>query len=246
MKTDNKTLMDLSIEIKVAIKQFMKRKGNDPKLWSIISAYNKEYIKYLLSQFDRYGNDIGYEKTGLRVVDYKNGVIRGFKIGYRSDTYKGTSDPVTDRLNKTHFNELKPVKLNDSIITLPSTEYLIDVFRVVISGTIFSNKSFDEIVLYCKCKKLKPLMNKISENGIKLDYAEELNEIFEGLNVRNINNILSLFDTKYPYSKFKGIRLVNGQYQSVNDAERICAFRFNRLNMRQTVDILKVWKSIEG
>lgn len=244
MKIDHVSLQKLASEFKSHIKVFLKRKTPD-KLWEFLKVYTPKEREYLLQQFDRYGVNIEFEKSGLRVVS--SGQIQAFKFGYKTEeAAKDTTNPMYIKLRLSHLKEIKKVKINESIVTIPATKDLIESFAVIFAMRIF-NKDFEECLIYSKVKTLKPVMDKISENGINDDSCRILNEIFKGLDQKGRNKILSLFDCIIPNSEFKGIRYVTigqRQYVPVDKKNNITRFKFNSLHLRKTIDIVNTWKSL--
>lgn len=242
MKIDTGTLKRLAIELRVAIKEFVTKK-QPGKLKLFASHYPKKDLETLLSMFDRYGNSVEYEKSGVRLSGNE---FVCFKFGYTSTDAVSDPNSLFTKARMVKFNTVKKVKPSDSLVTYPPTSKIIDLLGVLYSMRIF-NKSFKEACIYIKVKKLKPLMDKISEQGITEADQTQLNDIFEGLNEDQRNKVLSMFDCRNESINFKGIRygkLGKTAYFAVDKNGALCKFKFNSLNLCRTVDVLTVWKQI--
>ena len=245
MKIDHSTLQKVAVELKTLVKLFLKRKQQG-KLWEFLKVYTPKEREYLLSLFDRYGLNVEYEKSGLRIVN-NNGDIQAFKFGYKSEeSAKDSNNSAYTKIRLSHLNEIKKVKLNESLITYPSTKELIESVSVIYAMRIFK-RSFEECLIYAKVKSLKPIMDKISEYGINDEFCKSLNDIFRGLTQEGRNKILALFDCQYPSSEFKGIRYVTvgaRNYVPIDRRNNVTRFKFNSLHLRKTVDIIEEWKKL--
>ena len=244
MRVDNSTLHKMATELKVAVKIYTNTK-NPSKLWSCLSMYQNRYITKLLSRFDNYGVNMEYEKSGIRVVNFKNGEIKFFKMGFPKN-YKDTGNKVHDKVRRQHLGEMRQVKPNQSLIKMPSTETLMEDFRLILAASIWEDKDPEEIEIYWNVKQLKPVMNHISEKGFNEEVNEKLKEVLSELTVSQKNKVLSCFDCKKPgrhNSFFKGIRFRNPEdIGAIDTSGRYMNFRYNQLNLRPTVDVIKAWK----
>ena len=241
MRVDHDTLKKLAIDLRIGIKDFTTR-NQSGRLKSFFKYYTKKEQDYLLSLFDRYGNNIEYEKSGIR---FNSGDFACFKFGYKTEEEaKADKKFPYFKARLIRLNTMKKVKPSDSLVTYPTTQAIVDVMAILYVMKIF-NKSFEEASMYWKVKKLKPIMDKISENGINEDASSELNKIFIGLNNESRNKILVLFDTLNEEINFKGIRYgLNNRYFGVDRNNKQCKFKFNSLHLRSTIDILNVWKTL--
>ena len=245
MRVDNSTLHKMATELKVAVKIYTNTK-NPSKLWSCLNMYQNRYITMLLSRFDNYGVNMEYEKSGIRVVNFKNGEIKFFKMGYPK-TYKDSGNKVHDKVRRQHLGEMRPVKPNQSLIKMPSTESLMEDFRLILAASIWSDKDPEEIEIYWKVKQLKPVIDHISEKGFDdNEVNEKLKSILSDLTVNQKNKILSCFDCKKPgrhNSFFKGIRFSSkSDFGAINNNGQYMTFRYNQLNLRPTAELIKAWK----
>lgn len=244
MKVDDSSLKKLAIEFKIAIKSLFS--GDQSKLSMLLMPYNDIESEYILSQFDRYGNHVEYEKSGLRVVNLETKEVEAFKFGYTSklSAQSGPSEYHILRIN--HLNAVKKTKIVESVITYPSTDKLIDAFRIIIAKNIFK-KPLNEVIVYAKVRRLKILIDKVSESGFNQDLCKELNELFESLSVPQRNKILSMFDTVLPMSSFKGIRYetkYTPPYHAIDMRGQKCKFKYNSLHLRKTAEIIERWMSV--
>lgn len=244
MKIDNQTLLKFSIELKFAMQEFMSLQND--RLWQFIQVFNERDRDFILSQFDNYGVNMEYEKSGLRVIDPENGVIAPLKFGFTSREAAKHNNPLIYRARLNNLNVVRKTRLVRSIIRMPKTRSLIDVFKVIYSVQIF-NTTLDEALIYLKILKMKTLMNNISEKGMNQEYIEELDRLLENLNRDQRNKILELFDSELSIRDFKGIRYVSlGEvsYVSVDKKSNITQFKYNLLHIPKTKTILEVWKNI--
>lgn len=241
MRVDHDTLKKLAIDLRISIKDFTTR-NQSGRLKSFFKYYSKKEQEYLLSLFDRYGNNVEYEKSGIR---FNSGDFACFKFGYKTEEdAKSDKNFPYYKARLIRLNTMKKVKPSDSLVTYPTTQTIVDLMAVLYVMKIF-NKSFEEASMYWKVKKLKPIMDKISENGINEDASSELNKIFTGLNTESRNKILVLFDTLNQDINFKGIRYgLNNRYFGIDRNNKQCKFKFNSLHLRSTIDILNVWKTL--
>jgi len=243
MKIDTSTLKRLAIELRVAVKEFVTKKQQG-KLKVFAKAYTRKDMEFLLSLFDRYGNAVEYEKSGIR---YVNGNEYGcFKFGYTSESAAADSNPAYVKARMTKLNTIKKVKPSDSLLTYPTTAKLIDALSILYAMRIF-NTSFNEASMYIRVKRLKPVMDKISEQGITDQDQEILDDIFVDFSEEQRNRILELFDVTIPGIEFKGVRylkLGKTRYFGVDNSGALCKFKYNVLNLRRTREILSVWKQI--
>lgn len=241
MRVDTDTLKKLAIDLRLSVKDLTTR-NQSGRLKQFFKYYDKKETEYLLSQFDRYGNNIEYEKSGIR---FNSGDFFCFKFGYKTEQ-EATKDRNIPyfKARLARLNTSKKVRPSDSLVTYPLTQHIVDCLGILYVMKIF-NKPFDEATMYWKVKKLKPIMDKISENGIDETTSSELNKIFIGVSIENRNKILSLFDTLNEEIDFKGIRFRwNNKYAGVDKNNKECKFKFNSLHLRSTKDILDVWKSL--
>ena len=241
MRVDNDTLKKLAIDLRVSIKDFTTR-NQTGRLKSFFKYYTKKEQEHLLSLFDRYGNNIEYEKSGIR---FNSGDFACFKMGYKTEEEsKADKKFAYYKARLTRLNTMKKVRPSDSLVTYPTTQSIVDVLAILYVMKIF-NKPYEEASMYWKVKKLKPIMDKVSENGITDDSSSELNKIFTGMSSEKRNKILVLFDTLNDGINFKGIRYgLNNKYFGVDKNNKQCKFKFNSLHLRSTIDILNVWKSL--
>ena len=242
MKVDQASLQKIAIECKIAVKDFAKRKQAS-KLINLLKPYDQTERNYILSMFDRYGMNIEFEKSGIRMVDDQ---IQMFKFGFESETAAMNNNPLYTKLRIGHLQEMKRVKSSESLITIPTTQDLQQAFGVVFAKNIF-NVSLEEAEIYCKIKTLKSVMDFVSENGITQNVIASLNKIFNGLNYDQRNKILELFDTTIPKLNFKGVRYIpvgRNNYTAVDKHNKICKFKYNCLHLRKTLEIIEVWKTL--
>ena len=244
MRVDNSTLQKMATELKVAVKIYLSTK-NSSKIWNCVHTYPKKYITHLLSRFDRYGVNVEYEKSGIRVANFKTGEIRLLKMGYPKN-YQDCGNPTFDKVRRQHLGEMKSVKPNNSLINMPSTESLIEDFKLVMAASIWTNKDPEEIEIYWKVKRLKPAMNFLAERGYNTQNDERIIEILDGLTLEQKNKVMSCFDCTRPGKHnhyFKGMRFENDHlFKAVNVYGNTCKFMFNQLNLRPTKEIIKAWK----
>ena len=244
MKIDNQTLMYFAVELKEAVKEFVT--GDTNRLWDFIRTYPHKDQDYLLSQFDRYGVNLEYEKSGLRVVDRTLGRIGSFKFGFATEKEAKSSNPIIMKARLRMIGVIKRTRPTMSMINMPKTSNLIEAFRVVFAMQIF-NTGVNEATLYTKTLALKKVINNISENGLLDEYIYQLNNIFNGMTQEQRNKILELFDSKIPMEKFKGIRYVTigtKPYLPVDNQSNITKFKYNLLTVRKTKEILDVWTTL--
>ena len=244
MRVDNSTLQKMATELKVAVKIYLSTK-NGSKIWECVHTYPKKYITFLLSRFDRYGVNVEYEKSGIRVANFKTGEIRLLKFGYPKN-YEDCGNPTFDKIRRQHLGEMKPVKPNNSLVDMPSTESLIEDFRLVMAASIWSDKDPEEIEIYWKVKQLKPAMDFLAEKGYNTNNNNRIIEILDGLTVEQKNKVMSCFDYAHPGRHnrfFKGIRFfTKTNFGAIDKRGNSCRFMFNQLNLRPTKEIIKVWK----
>lgn len=236
--------MAFAVELKDSVREFVTCNNN--RLWDFLRVYPHKDQDYLLSRFDRYGVNMEYEKSGLRIVDRTLGRIIPFKIGFSTIKEAHSPNPLIYRARLRNIGSMKRTKLNISVVNMPKTSDLIEAFRVVFAMQIF-NTNASEATLYVKTLNLKKLMNFISENGINEESIRELDQIFNGMTQEQRNKILELFDTKTSIDKFKGIRYVTigtKPYLPVDNQSNITRFKYNVLNVRKTKDILNVWTTL--
>ena len=250
MKVDVKTFYDLSIELKTIVKDFMAQPHDQRKLVEFLNRFGQEGADILLAQFDRYGQNIEFEKTGLRLVDNK---VQVFKFGYTdTDTVdkvcNGNKNSVEYHVIMKNFNTKLKGTIWPSAITYPPTKKMIEVFRIVLGKTIF-NTSFGEMSIYAKVKKLKPTIDHISENGFTDKAIAILQEVFAGESTKVVDLILKMFDSRNPEVNFVGIRSLmhNDQLTFISIAKngKQCEFKYNILSLRKTVDIVNRWKELK-
>jgi len=244
MKVDESSLKKLAIEFKIAVKAVFNK--DQSKLSTLLEPYSDVEVEYILSQFDRYGLNVEYEKSGLRVIDLETKTIEAFKFGYTSRTSIQEGPPEYHILRINHLNAVKKTKLVESVITYPSTDKLIDAFRIIFAKNIFK-KPLNEVIIYAKVRRLKAIIDKVSEAGFNQDLCKELNELFDTLSVPQRNKILSMFDTILPLSSFKGIRYETKYappYHAIDMRGQKCKFKYNSLHLRKTVDIIERWMSV--
>lgn len=244
MKIDNQTLMYFAVELKEAVKDFVA--GNTNRLWDFIRTYPNKDQDYLLSQFDRYGVNLEYEKSGLRIIDRTLGRIGSFKIGFTNKKDAKSNNPLIMKARLRNIGLMRKTRTTKSIINIPKTSDLIEAFRVVFAMQIF-NTNINEATLYTKTLSLKKAINSISENGLLDKYIQELNSIFDGMTQEQRNKILELFDSKIPVENFKGIRYVTigtKPYLPVDNESNITKFKYNLLTVRKTKEILDVWTTL--
>ena len=244
MKIDNQTLLKFAIELKFSVQEFISLQNY--RLWDFIQVFNDKHKDYLLSRFDHYGENMDYEKSGLRVVDPDKGIISPFKFGFTTKESAKHNNPLIYRARLNNLNMIRRCKINRSIVAIPKTSVLIDAFKVIYSTQIF-NTSFEEALIYLKVLKIKIVMNNISEKGLQEQYLDELDCIFEGMNQEQRNKILELFDTELDIRDFKGIRYVSlgtKPYVAVDKKSNITQFKYNLLHVNKTKTIIDRWKSI--
>lgn len=244
MKIDNQTLISFAVELKEAVKEFIMYDTN--RLWDFLRVYPERDQDYLLSRFDRYGVNVEYEKSGLRIVDRTLGRIGAYKIGFVNQKATYTDNPIIRRARLRNIGMMRKTRIQMSVINLPKTSDLIEAFRVVFAMQIF-NTNINEATLYTKTLVLKKVINNISENGLLDEYIHELDEVFAGLSQEQRNKLLELFDSKILVDKFKGIRYVTigtKPYLPVDSQSNITRFKYNVLNVRKTKEILDVWTTL--
>ena len=244
MKIDNQTLITFAVELKEAVKEFVLCNTN--RLWDFLRVYPERDQDYLLSRFDRYGVNVEYEKSGLRIVDRTLGQIGAYKIGFVNAKDTQIDNPIIRRARLRNLGLMRKTRIQMSVVDMPKTSDLIEAFRVVFAMQIF-NTNINEATIYNKTLSLKRVMNAISENGLLDQYIQQLDEIFIGMNQEQRNKILELFDSKIPVDKFKGIRYVTigtKPYLPVDAQSNITRFKYNVLNVRKTKDILDVWTTL--
>lgn len=244
MKIDESSLKKLAIEFKIAIKAIFS--GDQSKLSMLLEPYSDIEAEYILSQFDRYGLNVEYEKSGLRIVDLETKSVEAFKFGFTSKASAQEGPPEYLILRINHLNSIKKTKLAESVISYPSTDKLIDAFRIIFAKNIFK-KPLNEVIVYAKVRRLKTIIDKVSESGFNQDLCKELNEIFDTLSVPQRNKILSMFDTVLPMSSFKGIRYetkYTPPYHAIDMRGQKCKFKYNSLHLRRTSEIIERWMSV--
>ena len=243
MKIDQSSLYKVSVELKEAVKEFIRSQGSSKELWLLMEPYSEKDQEFLCSQFDRFYHQSGYEKSGIRVTDPVNGVIDCYRFGYKILPH---DNPVFNNIRKLHLGEIKKIKVTKAALQIPKTSRVIDSFRTIFAKYIF-NKPFKEVELYTRVVRLKYIINYLSENGITNVCINELDYLFDGLNQEQRNRILELFDSVYDVKGFKGIRYVNigkSNYVAVDENLNIVPFKYNSLSIRRTVEILDVWKNL--
>jgi hypothetical protein len=230
-------------EVKISVKEFVKKRP--ARLQAFLKTLSPQDQEFILSQFDRYGYYAEYEKTGIRVINGKTGECEAFKLGFHNlDNYKGTN--TQRKLAEKKLRSRDKMKPTDSMVTIPSTNNLMDAITAIISKKTF-NKPIRETLIYSKIKRLKPVIDKISEAGIDEENVKKLDDIFINMDSEKKNVILAVFDSKNPYINFAGVRYNKaGKLVPVDKNNNQCIFAYNSLNLRSTIDILNVWKELEG
>jgi hypothetical protein len=243
MRISNESVYKMAEEVKISVKEFVKKRP--ARLQAYLKTLSPQDQEFILSQFDRYGYYAEYEKTGIRVINGKTGECEAFKLGFQNlDNYKGTN--TQRKLAEKKLRSRDKMKPTDSMVTIPSTNNLMDAITAIISKKTF-NKPIRETLIYSKIKRLKPAIDKISESGIDEENLKKLDDIFINMDSDKRNAILEVFDSKNPYINFTGIRYNKaGKLIPVDKNGAQCIFAYNSLNLRSTIDILKVWKELEG
>jgi hypothetical protein len=243
MRISNESVYKMAEEVKISVKEFVKKRP--ARLQAFLKTLSPQDQEFILSQFDRYGYYAEYEKTGIRVINGKTGECEAFKLGFHNlDNYKGTN--TQRKLAEKKLRSRDKMKPTDSMVTIPSTNNLMDAITAIISKKTF-NKPIRETLIYSKIKRLKPVIDKISEAGIDEENVKKLDDIFINMDSEKKNVILAVFDSKNPYINFAGVRYNKaGKLVPVDKNNNQCIFAYNSLNLRSTIDILNVWKELEG
>lgn len=251
MKIDNTSLHLLATELKGLIRAYVSKETDSSALIDFLTKYDEKEANLLLTQFDRYGENLDYEKSGLRII-YTDGVpsLIAKKFGFKSeeDAKKGQGvEPSIFKLRSVHVGKDRQTRPWSNSITIPKTSALMSIFKIIIGKTIF-NTTMDDMIIYNKVKKLKIIIESVSENGFTEKNVVNLQTVFEGEKPSVIDGILKLFDTQEQNVRFLGIRSIMYGDQltfiSIGKNFRQCEFSYNILHLRKTVDIVQKWKQL--
>ena len=244
MRQTHKSLKDQVLIIRKAVSDMFVQKDESILLDKILLYGGEVEQNYILSKFDRYGVYTEYEKSGIRVTDKG---IKVFLFGYEDEQSlkkEYREDSLQYVLAKQHIGEVKEREMIQSFITYPKMDILISAFKVVNCMHNFK-VPLEDAIIYDKIRKIKHIISKIRERGLRDKETKELADIMAGENFWTMNKVLSCFDSVGP-SMFKGIRIDPSEdgikFKSISKNNIKTEYRFGLLTLPATKAVFEKWK----